>query len=89
MKDRLWWSSNPCFMTVLATQQHSHRIEMHNKIQGVIKKKKKKGASVWTYLDENVPEKWIGPASDNDNVLLKWPLGSLNLTLYVFFYGAM
>lgn len=41
--------------------------------------------TVRTYLNENLPGRWIGRASDNDNVLLKWPPRSPDLTPCDFF----
>ncbi len=38
-----------------------------------------------SYLNENLPGRWIGSASDNDNVLLKWPPRSPDLTPCDFF----
>ena len=38
-----------------------------------------------SYLNENLQGRWIGRASDNDNVLLKWPPRSPDLTPCDFF----
>ena len=41
--------------------------------------------TVRAYLNENLPGRWIGRASDNDNVLLKWLPRSPDLTHCDFF----
>ena len=37
------------------------------------------------YLNDNLPRIWIGPASGEDNVMLKWPPRSPDLTPCDFF----
>jgi len=41
--------------------------------------------TVRAYLNENLPGRWIGRAGDEDNVLLKWPPRSPDLTPCDFF----
>ena len=45
--------------------------------------------TVWTYLNDNLPRRWIGRASVEDNVMLKWPPRSPGLTPCDFFSGDM
>ena len=36
--------------------------------------------TVQAYLNDNLPRRWIGHTGGEDNVMLKWPPGLLNLT---------
>jgi len=40
---------------------------------------------VWAYLNDNLPSRWIGRAVGEDNVMLKWPPRSPDLTSCDFF----
>ena len=41
--------------------------------------------TVQAYLNDNLPRRWIGHASGEDNVMLKWPPRSPDLTPCHFF----
>ena len=41
--------------------------------------------TVRAYLNDNLPKRWIGRASGEDNVILKWPPCSPDLTPAIFF----
>ena len=41
--------------------------------------------TVRAYLNDNQPRRWIGHASVEDNVMLKWPPRSPDLTPAIFF----
>ena len=41
--------------------------------------------TVRAYLNENLPERWIGCGGEEDNSLLKWPPGSPDLSPCDFF----
>ena len=43
--------------------------------------------SVWVYLNDNLPERWIRHPGDQDNVMLKWPPRSPDLIPCDFFSG--
>jgi len=42
--------------------------------------------AVHTFLNEHLPNRWIGRAGQNDQVFCKWPLKSLDLTICDFFF---
>ena len=41
--------------------------------------------TVWAYLNDNLPKIWIGHAGGEDNMMLKWPPCSPDLTASNFF----
>ena len=41
--------------------------------------------TMWAYLNDNLPARWIGCAGGEDNVILKWPPCSSDLTPCDFF----
>ena len=45
--------------------------------------------TVRAYLNDNLPKRWIGHASGEDNVMLKWPPRLPDLAPSDFFSGDM
>ena len=45
--------------------------------------------TVRAYLNDNLPRRWIGRASGEENVMLKWPPRSPDLNPAISFSGDM
>lgn len=63
----------------------SNTIQFPFKLTQMLAKCVKSKLIVWTYLNRNLPGIWIRRASDNNNVLLKWPPRSPDLIPRDFF----
>ena len=44
---------------------------------------------VWGYLNQNLPQKWIGHTGKDDDTLMRWPPRSPDLTLCDFFFSGV